>query len=173
MDEVTAIVNSHLHFDHCGNNRLFPGIPIFVQEDEWAAAEEPHYTVTEWVHFPGACYVTFRGRRRISDHLELVPTPGHTSGHQSLVVHTTGGLELIVAQAAYTAAEFDASGPSGSGSASPDGTESAEAYARSLATLYGFGAHRAYFSHDPTVWTRPASETPPGSRGSGKQGRLR
>ena len=26
LDQVTAIVNSHLHFDHCGNNSLFPGI---------------------------------------------------------------------------------------------------------------------------------------------------
>lgn len=28
VDQITAIVNSHLHFDHCGNNSLFPGVPI-------------------------------------------------------------------------------------------------------------------------------------------------
>ena len=47
LDQVTAIVNSHLHFDHCGNNSLFPDVPIFVQQQELEAAQDPHYTVAE------------------------------------------------------------------------------------------------------------------------------
>ena len=43
-DAVRAIVNSHLHFDHCGQNRAFPGVPIRVQrtELELARAGGPH-----------------------------------------------------------------------------------------------------------------------------------
>ena len=31
IDDVTAVVNCHLHVDHAGQNSLFPGIPIHVQ----------------------------------------------------------------------------------------------------------------------------------------------
>src|SRR5439155_26031613 len=30
-DEVTIVVNSHLHFDHAGNNRAFPNATFVVQ----------------------------------------------------------------------------------------------------------------------------------------------
>jgi N-acyl homoserine lactone hydrolase len=28
--DVVCVINTHLHFDHCGGNRLFPGVPIHV-----------------------------------------------------------------------------------------------------------------------------------------------
>jgi N-acyl homoserine lactone hydrolase len=55
VSRVAVVVNTHLHFDHCGGNRLFPGLPIHVQRRELAAARtEDDYTVREWVDFPGA-----------------------------------------------------------------------------------------------------------------------
>src|SRR5512132_270695 len=38
VSRVAVVVNTHLHFDHCGGNRLFPGIPIHVQRRELADA---------------------------------------------------------------------------------------------------------------------------------------
>ena len=38
LSDVRAIVNSHLHWDHCGGNPLFPGVPIYVQAAEREAA---------------------------------------------------------------------------------------------------------------------------------------
>ena len=32
--DVVCVINTHLHFDHCGGNRLFPGVPIHVQLSE-------------------------------------------------------------------------------------------------------------------------------------------
>ena len=32
---IDLVVNTHLHFDHCGGNRLFPGTPIHVQRAGW------------------------------------------------------------------------------------------------------------------------------------------
>jgi len=55
-DSVRAIVNSHLHFDHCGQNRAFPGIPIHVQQAELDLALREGHTVVEWVDFPDARY---------------------------------------------------------------------------------------------------------------------
>jgi glyoxylase-like metal-dependent hydrolase (beta-lactamase superfamily II) len=95
LGDVTAVVNSHLHFDHCGNNSLFPSVPIFVQRAELEAARVPHYTVPGWVDFPGASYVPVDGSRALSERLELLPTPGHTPGHQSLVIRTGRRVEII------------------------------------------------------------------------------
>jgi N-acyl homoserine lactone hydrolase len=50
-ENVVAVINTHLHFDHCGGNRRFAGVPTFVQREELALA--PDY-LEEWVHFPGA-----------------------------------------------------------------------------------------------------------------------
>jgi N-acyl homoserine lactone hydrolase len=36
--DVVRIINTHLHFDHCGGNRLFPGVPIHVQAARAASA---------------------------------------------------------------------------------------------------------------------------------------
>ena len=32
--DITVVVNTHLHFDHCGNNRLFRNARFYVQADE-------------------------------------------------------------------------------------------------------------------------------------------
>jgi L-ascorbate metabolism protein UlaG (beta-lactamase superfamily) len=86
------VVNTHLHFDHCGGNRLFPGVPIHVQRRELADARtEDNYTVREWVDFPGATYVEHDGDAEILPGVSLLPAPGHTSGHQIVVVETDEG----------------------------------------------------------------------------------
>src|SRR5689334_2254667 len=47
---VDVVVNTHLHYDHCGGNHLFAGTPIYVQRQELAdALTEDDYTIREWV----------------------------------------------------------------------------------------------------------------------------
>ena len=92
VSRVAVVVNTHLHFDHCGGNRLFPGIPIHVQRRELADARtEDDYTVREWVDFPGATYVEHDGEVEILPGVRLLPAPGHTAGHQIVVVETDEG----------------------------------------------------------------------------------
>lgn len=92
VDRVVAVVNTHLHPDHCGGNRLFAGIPIHVQRRELADARtEGDYTVREWVDFPGATYVEHDGEAEILPGIRLLPAPGHTAGHQVVVVGTDDG----------------------------------------------------------------------------------
>src|SRR5919198_447405 len=87
-----VLVNTHLHFDHCGGNRLFPGIPIHVQRRELADARtKDDYTVRDWVDFPGATYVEHDGEAEILPGVRLLPAPGHTVGHQIVVVETEEG----------------------------------------------------------------------------------
>jgi glyoxylase-like metal-dependent hydrolase (beta-lactamase superfamily II) len=53
--DVACVIDTHLHFDHCGGNRLFPGVPIHVQARELADARSlEDYSIREWVDFDGA-----------------------------------------------------------------------------------------------------------------------
>ena len=106
--EVALVINTHLHFDHCGGNRLFPGIPIHVQRRELEAAREPDYTIPEWVEFEGATYVELDGEAEIVPGVRVLPTPGHTPGHQSVLVDTDDGLVVVAGDVAYRWEDFDA-----------------------------------------------------------------
>lgn len=104
--DLEAIVNSHLHFDHAGGNRGFPGVPIHVQAAEVAAAGAPRYTIDEWVWFAGARYVEHVGDAELAPGISIVSAPGHTPGHQCVLVEGEGGRTLIAGQAAETFDEF-------------------------------------------------------------------
>ena len=121
VSRVAFVVNTHLHFDHCGGNRLFPGIPIHVQRRELADARtQDDYTVREWVDFAGATYVEHDGEAEILPGVRLLPAPGHTDGHQVVlggdVGHSfedlergdTPGKQLVLELAAPTYLAHDA-----------------------------------------------------------------
>lgn len=138
-DAVVMVVNTHLHFDHSGQNVEFPEIPILVQQDEWEAAWVEGYTMREWIDFEEANYMRLRGDTEIAPDLRLLFTPGHSPGHQSLAVDTDDGLVLIVGQAAQDAKEF-ATAP-----ANP-----------SLQRLRDLNAAVIHFSHDRAVLKKTA-----------------
>jgi N-acyl homoserine lactone hydrolase len=94
----------------CGGNALFAGRPAYVQAAELRASLEPEYTVPEWVGFDAVQFVELdgEGETEVAPGLVLVPTPGHTRGHQSLVVATDAGPVLVAGQAVYSAAEWGA-----------------------------------------------------------------
>jgi N-acyl homoserine lactone hydrolase len=105
---VALVVNTHLHFDHCGGNRLFPGVPIHVQRRELAdARSEDDYTIPEWVDFQGATYVEHDGEAEILPGVRLLPAPGHTEGHQVVVVDTEEGAVVLGGDVGYSFAELE------------------------------------------------------------------
>ena len=94
--DVACVINTHLHFDHCGGNRLFPGVPIHVQARELADARSlDDYTIREWVDFDGATYVEHEGEVELLPGIRLLPAPGHTDGHQVVVVETDAGTNVL------------------------------------------------------------------------------
>jgi len=108
VNRVAVVVNTHLHFDHCGGNRLFPGIPIHVQRRELADARtEDDYTVREWVDFPGAAYLEHDGEAEILPGVRLLPTPGHTAGHQIVVVETDEGPVVLGGDVGHSFEELE------------------------------------------------------------------
>src|SRR3954467_13757751 len=94
---IDIVVNTHLHFDHCGGNHLFAGKPTYVQRRELDDARSlDDYTIREWVDAPGVRYVPVDGELEVLPGVRLVPTPGHTPGSQVVVVET-GGRPIIIA----------------------------------------------------------------------------
>ena len=146
IDEVFAPLRTSLQ------DALFPGRPIFAQEREFRMVHEPDYTVPEWIDVPGLSYELLDGEAGIAPGLRLIPTPGHTQGHQSLVVETDGGTVVLAGQAVQSIAEWEgANDPASSGQAS---AMDRDAYARSVERLRGLGPAWVHFAHDPAVWER-------------------
>ena len=104
---IDIVVNTHLHFDHCGGNHLFAGTPIYVQRAELEDARAGDYTIPEWVDAPGVEYVVVDGEHELLPGIRLVPAPGHSRGMQVVVVETDGGRVVVGGDVAVTFAELD------------------------------------------------------------------
>ncbi len=108
-EDVTTVVNCHLHFDHCGGNPDLSGRPIAVQQTELAAARRPDYTLPSLIDARGLQYLELDGETELLPGVLVVPTPGHTAGHQSLVVRRSDGTVIVLAgQSHDTASEYAA-----------------------------------------------------------------
>jgi glyoxylase-like metal-dependent hydrolase (beta-lactamase superfamily II) len=151
-EEVRMIVNSHLHFDHCGANPMFPGTVILAQEAEHEAALQPHYTVRDCIEFPGATMTAVSGEVEVLPGVTIVPTPGHTPGHQSLVVESDCGLAVLAGQAVYKLEEYRHAEEDHS--VGLDSSWDRDQYAASLRRLRDLDPDIVYFSHDTDVWRK-------------------
>jgi len=102
-DQVAIVVNSHLHFDHAGNNGAFPHATFVVQAEHLAFAKgKPNFPGVYW-DIAELRYLPVTGRTRVATGVEVVPTPGHAPGHQSLVVDLAEtGRVVLTGDAAFT-----------------------------------------------------------------------
>jgi N-acyl homoserine lactone hydrolase len=105
---IDIVVNTHLHFDHCGGNHLFAGTPIYVQRQELEDARTlDDYTISAWVDAPDVEYVPVDGELELLPGLRLVPAPGHSRGMQVVVVETDGRPVVIGGDVAVRHSELD------------------------------------------------------------------
>lgn len=92
--QVTHVAFSHTHGDHVGNANLFTSAILLIQQAEYDAAFGPE-AVSKW-NFEVTSYDKLRGSKTVKlsgEHdvfgdgsVVLIATPGHTPGHQSLLV---------------------------------------------------------------------------------------
>lgn len=161
-DDVAAIANCHLHFDHSGGNSLFPHVPIFAQRIEHEAAHQPDYTMPIVVEFDGATYEVLDGEAEIWPGLRLIPTPGHTDGHQTLLVDTQEGRVALAGQSFNTTSEFAAA--QFGWQLHQAGWPQPGAYPEWMDRLQAYDPQRVLFAHDVAAWERGAAH-PPASAG--------
>ena len=108
-EDIDVVINTHLHFDHCGKNGLFENAVFYVQVEELRYAYAPdrfmkNAYVREFFDVP-VRYVPIRGPHRITRHVWVIPTPGHTPGHQSVVVELPDGRRVVYCGDAATLRE--------------------------------------------------------------------
>lgn len=140
IEDISAVILTHLHFDHVGGGQHFPATPLYVQRAEWEAAQAPKYTVPEFLDFPDANFVMLDGEVQLAPGLRLITTPGHTPGHQIVALETPAGRMVIAGQAVEAAAEYAAML-----SGEAEITEAARVIAR-------LEPARVWFSHDHESW---------------------
>jgi N-acyl homoserine lactone hydrolase len=150
LDDVTLVANSHLHFDHCGGNSSLPHAPVVVQRTELDTARTTQdYTLPELLE--GVTYDVVDGEAEVLPGVRVLPTPGHTDGHQSLVVRGTDGVVVVAGQSHDNATSFGAdvlavrARRDGHGEPLPLPPAWVE-------TLLALDPARVVFAHDASVW---------------------
>jgi N-acyl homoserine lactone hydrolase len=133
VGEIVAVINTHLHFDHCGGNRRLAGTPTYVQRVELAAAVAPDY-LEEWVRFPGASYVELDGDAELFDGVSVLSTPGHSPGHQAVLVELDDGLVVLGGDVTHSMRELIAG-------ATP-----------SIRRIHDLKPSRVFLAHDEKPW---------------------
>jgi glyoxylase-like metal-dependent hydrolase (beta-lactamase superfamily II) len=108
---LSKVVLTHLHFDHAGGLGTLPrGVPIYVQRAEWeagrerAAIERNFLMPRDYEGIEEDVVLVDGDHDLLGDgSIELLSTPGHTPGHQSVRV----GRDVIGADVAHYASTFD------------------------------------------------------------------
>ena len=107
MSRVAVVVNAH-PLRPLRRQPALPGHPD-PRAATRARGRADDYTAREWVDFPGATYVEHDGEAEIVPGVRVLPTPGHTPGHQSVLVDTDDGLVICAGDVGYTWPQFDES----------------------------------------------------------------
>jgi N-acyl homoserine lactone hydrolase len=101
--DIGLVINTHLHFDHCGQNAVFRHAPHYVQRAELDRAKRESPQLWEWFDWMDARWELLDGDAEVLPGLEVIATPGHTAGHQCVVVRGAGdAFDLLIGDAAYT-----------------------------------------------------------------------
>ncbi len=64
-------------------------------------------TIADWVDAPGLRYELLDGDAEVAPGVRLLPTPGHSPGHQSLLIETSEGTVVVAGQSLLTRAEWE------------------------------------------------------------------
>jgi glyoxylase-like metal-dependent hydrolase (beta-lactamase superfamily II) len=105
--DITHVAHSHLHYDHCGGIEVLKHADFLIQQSELSFAYSPPVYQrnlfvradfdhpVHWTELKGETDVFGDGR------VVLFPTPGHTPGHQSMLVRLDHRAVILVGDAAY------------------------------------------------------------------------
>jgi glyoxylase-like metal-dependent hydrolase (beta-lactamase superfamily II) len=102
--DLDCVINSHLHYDHCSNNGLFPGVPAYVQQSEFDClmrnTKNPMFI--KWAESCTA--VCLNGDQVIHDGectATVHATPGHSPGHQILTIEDSDNYLVFMADSCF------------------------------------------------------------------------
>ncbi len=129
-EDVDLVINTHLHGDHCGGNTrrdedgqlvpVFPRATYMVQRLELADACFPNertratYLSENYMPLGSACHGesagvlrVLNGDTQITPEIRTLSTPGHTRGHQSIIIESQGQSAIFLADASGWAVSIE------------------------------------------------------------------
>jgi N-acyl homoserine lactone hydrolase len=139
-DDIGLVINTHLHFDHCA---------FYVQRAEVSRARRESRELYDWFDFMNARFELLDGDTEVVPGLSVITTPGHTAGHQSVVVQATDGTShVLIGDAAYTPRLY--LGPADE-DLPPGQASDPAAWRDSLRRIRATGAGQVHFCHHTDV----------------------
>lgn len=121
-EDVDIVINTHLHYDHVGFNSLFHHGSFLIGRAEWEAAQNPVatqrvlYAPREWLLEPLSIFnyeIVGADYHDVAPGIKLIDTPGHSVGHQSVLVNTENGVLCVVGDAVNIEENFTTETPGG------------------------------------------------------------
>lgn len=129
-EDIDLVINTHLHFDHCGGNTIrdadgtlrpvFPKAEYVVQKREWATGLNPPPGEGESYARETFLPLEASGRLRLVEGdaclgpgVVVMLSPGHTAGHQSVKLESQGRVLVILGDLVPTSAQVSLSAVSG------------------------------------------------------------
>jgi glyoxylase-like metal-dependent hydrolase (beta-lactamase superfamily II) len=120
-DEIDYVINTHLHFDHCGGNTrrsptgewipTFPKAEYIIQKGEWEYAlhpgerdKESYFTRNFLPLEKHGRLKLVKGKRKVCKGVEVFLAGGHTSHHQCVKVFSEGKILLFLGDLVPTSA---------------------------------------------------------------------
>ena len=121
--DVVMVINTHLHFDHAGGNTRvgkdgkveisFPNATYIVKRGEYEYATHANertaasYFERNFTPVEAAGKIEFVSREKeIVKGIRVVPTPGHTPSHQSILIESAGERAFYLGDLCPTAAHL-------------------------------------------------------------------
>ena len=112
--EIDMILLTHLHWDHAYYMEKYPNAKIYVSKTELDFALNPlppfFFSYENWqtgltpFFIPSIPRMVQIGMvaQRITEHVSMIPTPGHSPGHMAVVVETAKGPYVLTGDAVIT-----------------------------------------------------------------------
>jgi N-acyl homoserine lactone hydrolase len=99
IEEIEVIIQTHLHFDHCGNTPKCRSAEVIVQTDELKFSRQPHplflgsYLKSSLLE--GVQFKEVEGDVEILQGMQVFKVPGHSPGAQAVSIETEKGSVVL------------------------------------------------------------------------------
>ena len=120
-EDIDIVINTHLHYDHCGNNSRFTNAEFYLQRRELEIAYHPlsmhrNIYLTSLFDAKAVNYTSWRlldGEYMVAPGLMVFPTPGHSAGHQSVLISSEQGVVCVCGDVCNTVENLWKNSPPG------------------------------------------------------------
>ena len=121
-DDIDIVINSHLHFDHCGWNTVrsrdsvqptFPKAKYYAQEGEWKHAHQGQRDTVSYLHenydplVESGQMQLLRGKQEIVPGISVEVFPGHTRDMQAVIIQSGGKTACYISDLIPTSAHVE------------------------------------------------------------------